>query len=198
MWIYYNRMRYLVEDIPYFWKYTINGLFSFNKYKNDKRFSNKNQQTLKLWSNLSVGISCLSFIIPGIEIILLYDGFYTIRSWIKYEMIMYFIVAINSFIADYICFGQYHGYHKWCHLMDRWSATFCGTFQVWKIMFIIPFSILAKMMYVIIIICGLLILMRSRQSITAYEFRFWHSLWHYWAMTAMSVVLYHEFSLYFI
>ena len=158
----------MVGNIMNFITQQIAAMFSCNPRNNDTNGSES--LTNKTYVNWQTGLSCWAYCLPAIAS---YIFCLPLRDCAIYEISLYFMTSVNSFMADYVNSGKVSMFHA----IDRWTATMTLLAQFAKAM-ILPLSINILIFTAFGTYCCIYCLKQSRLSTTARAFQFWHTLWH--------------------
>jgi len=142
------------------------------------------------WTNWIVGLSCSCFIMPSITILIL-QAWNVNRMCIIFDCIYFIIVAICSFLSDYV-----YCYHPNPPLsfvtIDQWTAT-GGVLCVILVILINPFPIILRFLNFVILATALFFIGKSRKAPTAKQWRKWHCIWHLFSGIGLSYIYCQEY-----
>eukprot|EP01083_Nonionella_stella_P180216 642055_1 len=124
-----------------------------------------------IWTDWMVGLSCFAYLLPSFTIWFIA---FNLRGCMLGELAFYIVVAINSFIADYIFMGQISVWHA----IDRWTATLCLVLNVIKGLLINKtiFDFITLTLFGGFV--SLFLLNGSRNAKTKSVFKMYHIGWH--------------------
>ena len=164
-----------------FWRGQYRSLSNFNlhPFHEDKEKS------------IIVGISCLFYLAPAI---LIHYLSIHLRWHTYYEILLYAITTLDSFIADYIYFGRKSIFQA----LDRWTASIAAFLNSLKLVFGIGFGFYINgfsaglyrfsfIMFLVFISVPSLAL--SRKAQTQNTFVFFHTMWHLASSFGMCIVV---------
>eukprot|EP01084_Bolivina_argentea_P111646 199136_1 len=128
------------------------------------------------WTNWMVAISCSFFIMPSLLIIVL-RAWNNVRMCIIFDAIYFIIVAICSFLSDYVyCWST----EKTCVdfvTVDQWTAT-GGVVIVIIGIVINPYPIILRIIDFGALLGAIYCIGKSRRAEDKYAWRKWHCIWH--------------------
>eukprot|EP00483_Globobulimina_turgida_P001949 UN01951 len=125
------------------------------------------------WTNWMVGLSCACFLMPSITIIIL-QAWNTVRMCIIFDAIYFLLVAICSFLSDYVyCYVKERPCNIKFEIVDNWTAT-GGVLIVIINILINPYPVIFRLFDFGILLFAIYLINKSRNSQTGVQWRKCH------------------------
>jgi hypothetical protein len=136
--------------------------------------------------SLWVGLSSAGYLVPSFASILILER---PSKWLDFSI--YVLMAIVSFLSDYLLVESDPRIRSRIHLMDQWTATMAIILNGIKCV------LFYRDWYDIMLMVGMTcfafyLLKRSREAVTQASWVMWHSCWHGWGIVILFFVLYLE------
>lgn len=127
----------------------------------------------------TIGVSCLFYLLPCI-VLPISSGSSSISLRRVYESYMWGLVAVASFLSDFVFSGQRHNWKvRALHMTDRWLASFALMLQcLYNLPMWFSVSHFVGILGLVLLLCCCFLKSRSTSASSYDEYVWTHTAWH--------------------